>query len=181
MKRFPIVIAVALPAFLAAASFAQIVPVRVSVPVNPVAGLPKLLPSPLSGPLTGMGISLPSPVPTLAPSPALLSAAVAPAPIPARSLPAVLPTRAPGLPVPANPSHENVNNPLRKIMPGVVVRFADNAPKGEKAAPGGKNEALDELFDGDGQPLKPGMNRGAISHERRISLPEDDLMKELGF
>jgi hypothetical protein len=129
----------------------------------------------MTGPLAGMGISLPTVVPSLAPAPAHLAAA-APAPMP---LPAALPSRRLPL-LPAQPSRDSVINPLRRIMPGVVVRFGEQKPASEKAAPDAKDN-LDQLFDGDGEPAAPGLNRGPISHERRISLPEDDLMRELGF
>lgn len=173
MKTSTLTLAAALPLLCAALASAQIAPVRLSAPVNPVAGLPKLLPSPMTGPLAGMGISLPTVVPSLAPAPALLAAA-APAPAP---LPAALPSRrVPVLPV--APSRDTVINPLRRIMPGVTVRFGEQKPA-EKTAPDAGKDRLDELFDGDGE--IPGLNRGPVGHERRISLPEDDLMRELGF
>lgn len=172
MKRSTLILASVLPLLCAAISAAQIMPLRLTAPVNPVAGLPKLLPSPMTGPLAGMVIQLPTIVPALAPAPALLPAA-APAPI----VPVSLPARRAPLAVPTLPSREN---PLRRIMPGVTVRFAETA-KGEKTAPDAAKDDLDQLFDGDGQPAKPGVNRGPVGHERRISLPEDDLMRELGF
>lgn len=174
MKRSTLILASVLPLLCAALSAAQIMPLRLSAPVNPIAGLPKLLPSPMTGPLAGMGISLPTLVPALAPA-SVLPAAAAPAPV----LPVSLPSRRAPMAVPTLPSRENVINPLRRIMPGVTVRFAGPA-KGEKAAPDAKDD-LDQLFDGDGQPVKPGVNRGPVGNERRISLPEDDLMRELGF
>lgn len=177
MKRSTLILAVTIQALAASASFSQVMPIRAIAPINPIAGLPKLLPSPMSGPLTGMGISLPTVLPTLAPSPALLAAA-APAPSPV-SFPAILPSRAPSLPVPANPSHENVINPLRRVLPGVAIRFAD-APKADKK-PDAAKDNLDQLFDGEDAPIKPGIGRGVVGNERRISLPEDDLMRELGF
>ncbi|MFI5347682.1 MAG: hypothetical protein ACHQ51_15005 [Elusimicrobiota bacterium] len=165
--------------FAAANSSAQIMPVRFTAPVNPIMGLPKNLPSPLTGPLAGMDIHLPSLVPTLTPAPALLPAVAPQAALPV--LPAALPSRGDKWsPAPANPSHENVINPLRRIMPGVTIRFGEKA-KDEKTVPAPRKDTLDQLFDGDGQPVKPGMNRGPIGNERRISLPEDDLMRELGF
>ncbi|MDE2141387.1 MAG: hypothetical protein KGJ84_03105, partial [Elusimicrobia bacterium] len=129
----------------------------------------------MSGPLAGMDIHLPSLVPTLTPSPALL-AAVAPAPV----LPVSLPARRAPMALPTLPSRENVINPLRRIMPGVTVRFAEQT-KGEKTVPAPAKDGLDQLFDGDASAVKPGMERGVIGNERRISLPEDDLMRELGF
>lgn len=162
--------------FVAASASAQIVPVRFSAPVNPVMNLPKLLPSPMTGPLAGMDIHLPSLVPTLTPSPALLAAA-APAPV----LPVSLPGRRAPMALPTSPSRENAINPLRRIMPGVTVRFADRSKDETTApAPAPVKDSLDQLFDGDGAGVKPG-DRGVIGSERRISLPEDDLMRELGF
>ena len=180
MKRSTLTLAFVLPALCAAVSSAQIMAIRAIAPINPIAGLPKLLPSPLTGPLGGMGIQLPSLVPSLTPSPALLAAAAPAAVLPLNNLPVALPSRAPRLPVPAAPSRENVINPLRQIMPGMTIRFSEKAPA-EKTVPTVKKDELDQLFDGDDQPLKPGMNRGPIGNERRISLPEDDLMRELGF
>ena len=183
MKLSTLIAALALPIFSAAISAAQIMPVRFSAPVNPVMSLPTNLPSPLTGPLAGMDIHLPSLVPTLTPSPALLIAVAPRATVPTYELPVALPARGNRWsPAPANPSHENVINPLRRIMPGVVVRFGEKA-KDEKTAPSSEKDRLDQLFDGDGQgqPVKSGVNRGPIGNERRISLPEDDLMRELGF
>jgi hypothetical protein len=175
MKRSTLILASVLPLVCAAISAAQIAPLRLSVPVNPVAGLPKLLPSPLGAPLAGTRIELPGLVPSLTPSPALLAAAA-----PAAILPVSLPTRRAPMALPTLPSHENVINPLRTIMPGVTIRFGEKA-KGEKAAPDAVRDNLDQLFDGDGQSTKPGVDRGPIGNERRISLPEDDLMRELGI
>lgn len=177
MKRTTLILAAAVQSLIAAAATAQIMPARAIAPVNPIAGLPRMLPSPLSGPLAGISISLPSAVPALTPAPALLPAPAALAP---SALPASLPTRR--VPVlPAGPSRDGVNNPVRRIIPGVVVRFAEPAPKSEKAAPEQRRDELDQLFDGDKQLPKPAVDRGPIGHERRISLPEDDLMRELGF
>jgi hypothetical protein len=173
-------------AFVAATSSAQIIPVRMTAaPVNPVMGLPKSLPSPLTGPLAGMEIHLPGLVPTLTPSPALI-AAVAPKALPAYELPVALPSRGnKWSPAPASPSHENVINPLRRVQPGITVRFGEavkDSSKGEKTVPAPRKDELDQLFDNDGQgPVKSGINRGPIGNERRISLPEDDLMREMGF
>src|ERR1700757_598579 len=85
MKLSTSILALALPLLGAGFSAAQIAPVRFAAPVNPIAGLPKLLPSPMTGPLVGTGISLPNLVPSLTPSVTL--AAVAPAPAPSVSLP----------------------------------------------------------------------------------------------
>jgi hypothetical protein len=160
MKRSALILALALPAFSAAISAAQIIPVRFSAPVNPVVGLPTLRPSPLASPLVGARIELPSLLPSLTPSPALLAAAA----------PAVLP---------ASPSRENASNPLRRIMPGMIVGLSEQT-ESPKASPEADKDRLGQVFDGDGRPVKPGAN-GPIGSERRISLPEDDLMRELGI
>jgi hypothetical protein len=178
MKRSTLILAVVLPAMVAVNSAAQIMTVRAFAPVNPVSGLPKLLPSPMTGPLAGTVISLPSLVPTLTPAPALLAAAAA---LPAYNLPASMPSHRLPL-LPSAPSHENVINPVRRIMPGVVIRFAapqTNGSKGsdgERTRPTSKKDELDQIFDNSRTP-KP----SPIGNERRISLPEDDLLRELGF
>jgi len=185
MKRSTLILALALPALVAANSAAQIMPVRMFAPVNPVAGLPKVLPSPVTGPLAGMNISLPSLIPALSPAPALLAAASPAAAFPTNRLP--LPVSLPShrLPVlPSAPSRDSVINPVRRIMPGVVVRFASASRKegsdGERTQPTAKKDELDQIFDGN-QGVKPGAGRGVIDSGRRISLPEDDLMRELGI
>jgi len=170
-------------ALCAATASAQVTPIRFAAPVNPIAGLPKLLPSPLTGPLVGSGISLPNLVPALTPS--VVLAAVSPAPVPAPSislpaaheeiLPAVQPARDP-----------NVGNPLQRVMPGVVVRF--NAPSngstnGAPSIPDAPKEKLDETFDGTGAPSKPAVlpTRKPVTSGRHVSLPEWDLERELGI
>lgn len=172
-------------ALCAATASAQVTPVRFAAPVNPIAGLPKLLPSPISGPLAGTGISLPSLVPALTPS--VVLAAAAPAPIPAASvnlpvvheelIPAIQPARDP-----------NVGNPLQRVMPGVVVRFnapANGSTNGAPSVPAdAPKEKLDETFDGSGAPSKPAVNlpaRKPVTSGRHVSLPEWDLERELGI
>ncbi|HXT00149.1 MAG TPA: hypothetical protein VN915_05705 [Elusimicrobiota bacterium] len=168
-------------ALCAATASAQVTPIRFAAPVNPIAGLPKLLPSPMTGPLVGTGISLPNLVPALTPSvtlAALAPAAPAPVGLPAHQelIPAVQPARDPG-----------VVNPLQRVMPGVVVRFAapaNGSANGAPSVPDAPKEKLDETFDGTGAPSKPAVNlpvRRPVSSGRHVSLPEWDLERELGI
>lgn len=180
MKTFSICLILAASA---AAASAQIVPVRVSVPINPVMSLPKSMPSPLTGPLAGQGISLPTPIPALVPTGVI--AAPAPSALPAAA-PAIAPAAAITETIPAvkvDGSRENVAHPLRRIQPGVTVRFG--AASGDKAepapAPQAEKENLDHLFDGDELQGNAVDGRRPVSHERRISLPEWDLERELGL
>jgi hypothetical protein len=188
MKRSTLTLTLLLPAICAAAAAAQIVPVRFSAPVSPIAGLPKYLPSPISGPLAGNGISLPSLVPALTPTLKLSAAAPLLASLPVA--PALLPSRPGSLPAsPADGSRDVVNNPLRRVMPGVTIRFAATAAQSAsgsapsvKATPDEAKGDLDEAFDGSEQPARrPVLRRGPISSERHISLPETDLERELGL
>lgn len=168
-------------ALCAGTASSQVTPIRFSAPVNPIAGLPKLLPSPMTGPLVGTGISLPSLVPALTPS--MMLSAVAPAVAPA-AMPVRLPPPRAMIPaVPAQRAGGDVVNPLRRVMPGVVVRFnaPANAPTGS-ALPDSQKENLDETFDG--APSKPVVDlpsRRPVTSGRHISLPEWDLERELGI
>ena len=169
-------------ALCAATASAQVTPVRFAAPVNPIAGLPKLLPSPMTGPLAGTGISLPSLVPALTPS--VVLAAVAPSPVPSLSLPAAHEELIPAIQPVRDPG---VSNPLQRVQPGVVVRF--NAPangsanEGAASLPDAPKEKLDETFDGSGAPSKPVVlpRRKPVSSGRHVSLPEWDLERELGL
>lgn len=164
-------------ALCAGTASAQLTTIRFAAPVNPIAGLPKLLPSPMTGPLVGTGISLPSLVPALTPSMSL--AAVAPALMPVRmpSPQGLIPA------IPAQRAGGDIVNPLRRVMPGVVIRF--NAPvNGAVSKPDAAKEKLDETFDGEDAPSKPIVNfpgRRPVSSGRHISLPEWDLERELGI
>ena len=157
---------------------AQIAPIRFSAPVSPIAGLPKLLPSPMTGPLVGTGISLPNLVPALTPS-LSLAAAAAPALVPV-SMPAhegLVPA------VPASPARDGVVNPLQRVMPGVVIRFgaAQTQPQTGAAKGDAAKEKLDETFDGEGSPKPVVGGRQPVTSGRHISLPEWDLERELGI
>lgn len=174
-----------LTALCAAAASAQVVGIH--APANPVMGLPKLLPSPLSGPLAGVGISLPAPMAMPAVS---LAAAPAAAPAPVAAIvavlpaPAALPMRAPALPaVTVNAARENRANPFRAVLPDGVARF-DPAAKSDKGA-GSDEERLNQIFDGEDQPAeRPTVElprRAPVTPSRRHSLPEWDLENELGL
>ena len=181
MKRFTLPLTLILPVLAAATAAAQLTPVRFIAPVNPIAGLPKLLPSPMIGPLAGTRISLPSLVPALTPSIRLAAA------LPDLIVPVRMPSREGRLPAtPAQPSRDGVINPLRRVIPGVVIRFDGvSAPsKPGSALPDASKEKLDQEFDGNGAPSKPvgGLpRRQPISSGRHITLPEWDLERELGI
>jgi hypothetical protein len=182
MKRFTLPLTLVL-SVLAAAASAQITTIRFAAPVNPIASLPKLLPSPMIGPLVGTGITLPNLVPALTPSMSLAAAAATPDYL----LPMNLPARNGQIPAtPARPSNDGVVNPLRRVMPGVVIRFGGRiAPaKPGSALPDSSKESLDQAFDGENDRSKPVVElprRKPVSSGRHISLPEDDLMRELGI
>ena len=169
-------------ALCAATASAQVAPIRFAAPVNPIAGLPKLLPSPMTGPLVGTGISLPNLVPSLTPSVTL--AAVAPAPAPSVSLPGAHQELIPA--IPAQRAGGDVVNPLQRVMPGVVVRFnapANGSTNGAASVPDAPKEKLDETFDGSGasKPVVKLPARKPVTSGRHVSLPEWDLERELGI
>ena len=181
MKRFTLPLTLLLPVLAAATAAAQLTPVRFIAPVNPIAGLPRLFPSPMIGPLAGTGVTLPSLVPALTPS---LSLAYS---LPDLILPVRVPSRDGQLPMtPHKPSRDGVNNPLRRVIPGVIIRFDGiSAPSKPGAAkPDASKEKLDQEFDGSGAPSRPAVElprRKPISSGRHITLPEWDLEKELGI
>ncbi|MFI5349356.1 MAG: hypothetical protein ACHQ2Z_07425 [Elusimicrobiota bacterium] len=177
MNRSILPLTLLLPVFAAATANAQLSTVRFAAPVNPIASLPKLLPSPMVGPLAGTGITLPSLVPALTPSIVLAAAT------PDFILPMRMPSRDNTLPAkPTKPSRDGVNNPLRRVIPGVIIRFDSVALPAAK--PDASKERLDQEFDGQGAPPKPIVGlprRGAVSSGRHITLPEWDLERELGI
>ena len=178
MKRSLLPLTILLPILAAATSSAQMAMIRFAAPVNPIAGLPKLLPSPMTGPLAGTGITLPSLVPALTPSMSL----TAYAPVPALFLPMSLPSREGRIPAtPAQPSRGGAGNPLHRMMPDVFIRFGEQAAPSK---PGASKEKLDEAFDGESDPSKPAVElprRRPVSPGRRIGLPEWELERELGI
>jgi hypothetical protein len=135
----------------------------------------------MTGPLVGTGITLPNLVPSLTPSMSLAAA-----PIPAFLLPVRMPAREGQVPAsPAQPSRDGVVNPLRRVMPGVVVRFSGAASKPAAGLDlNASKERLDETFDGEGTPSRPAVElprRKPVASGRHISLPEWDLERELGI
>jgi hypothetical protein len=197
MNRSTLTLTLLLPALCAASSSAQVTPIRFVAPISPIAGLPRLLPSPISGPLSGLGISLPALTPSLVPSIAIVSApqaAAAPAYIAQISFPAqpaALPGRAGQLPMES--SRDGVVNPMRRVAPGMQISFAGsvaasaNQSQPVPAETGADKQKLDETFDGDVAPAKPTVvlfpsnRRKPVASGRRIGLPEDELLRELGF
>ncbi|MDE2491443.1 MAG: hypothetical protein KGM24_11375 [Elusimicrobia bacterium] len=161
----------ALPALLAGAAAAQVAPLT-PLGRSPLAGLPTLLPSPLTGPYAGM--------PTVLPAPSLTPSLSAPAPLPAPAAPVAVALPAAAAPLPAvtvDATRENVRHPLKQVVPGVTIRFTG------KDSTSDKKEKLDETFDGRRAPekdaIEPGL-RPVIGSERHVSLPEWDLENEIG-
>ncbi len=157
---------------LPAAAAAQFSPI--SPRINPLVGLPAVLPSPAISPLSG-GIQLPTPLPALTPS--LILAA------PAVSLALSAPATAAPLAQPAvSARRENVSTPLSGL-PSAVIRVENRhaAEKAPAAAPAPEaapdQESLDQLFDR-GEIRAVGR---ATDSSRRIGLPEWDLERELGL
>ena len=149
---------------LAASAHAQWRPIVPSFPGanNPIVLLPKTLPSPFTGPYTGMTIQLPA-------------RSIAPAlDLPAISLPA--PVTIVGIHI--NTGRENVVNPTRRIVSVVNAQFGERkeAPRAQ-AEQDAEKKRLERLFDGDAssdsQPL--------VRPENRIDLPESELERELGL
>ena len=155
MRRSILPLTIFLPLLGAATAAAQMTAIRFVAPVNPISGLPKLFPSPKTGPILGTGITFPNLVPVF--------------------LPVRMPTREGQLPAtPAQPSRDGVVNPLRRVMPDVVIRF--------ELTPDAPKEKLDEAFDGEAR--KPAVElprRNPVSSGRHVSLPEWDLERELGI
>jgi hypothetical protein len=158
--------------FVAAHASARVVVLSpISPRINPLAGLPSTLPSPITGPLAGRGVTLPSPL--MAPTAVL-------APAPALSAPSLL----------AAPQASNASA-LPALLPEIA--FALAAADGKKAAPlapatAAPARAADELrnlFDGSRKPSdiawEPILPRERQpTPARRHGLPEDELERELG-
>jgi len=184
MNRFPLALVLST---LCAAASAQIVPVAfLSVPVNPVAGLPKSLPSPLSGPFAGAVVSLPSPIATpavtLAAAPAAAPIALPAPALPAARRPLLLVAHVETLPTVAiEARRENKNNPFRSLLPDSTLRFdGASAPKSDQDVEADR-ESLDETFDGRPAPRPITLRREHVKSSRRHTLPEADLEAELGL
>ncbi len=162
-------------ALLPAAASAQFSPI--SPRINPLAGLPTILPAPSISPLSG-GIQLPTPMPALTPSLRLAPALSAPA---ALTAPAAAPLAVPA--VAADPAAP-VRLPLVR-RPAQSLRLSDQRgmpdretePEPEPAYPDGPQPEI-PAGDQDGQsPLFD----GSAAPGRHISLPEWDLERELGL
>ena len=185
MKRSTLILTLLLPAVCAATAAAQFSTIRFTAPVNPIAGLPMMLPSPIIGPLAGTGISLPTPVPSLTPAFTVAPAAAA-VELPMSVLPEFLPAHGEKGPQVHPGASDVVVIPLTQVEAGTAIRFAgaeSSATPAPAETDGGKQK-LDETFDGEGRPAKPAVNlprRAPVTSGRRIRLPEDDLMRELGY
>ncbi len=179
-----------LPLLLALNASAVVRVMPVPVRINPLVGLPTVLPSPLTGPLAGRGVTLPAPIltpslVTLSPMSSMVQAprlfvseaAAAPAAAPVTAA-ALLPR------VRMEAGRENVSMPA--LLPESVMRFA--AAADSKKAPAAAPRAADDLrnlFDGSRKPdaaaWEPIFPRSrAPKPSRRHGLPEDELERELG-
>jgi hypothetical protein len=178
MKRSALILTLLLPALCAATAAAQVSSIRFAAPISPLAGMPTMLPSPLTGPLMGTGISLPTFLPSLTPSP-ILAPSPAAAALPAGIAPLSLPSREGH----AGRVRDGGVDPLRRVLPGVTIRFAaaGTPAKPVEPLPGVAKRKLDETFDGEGQPVKPAVDREPVASGRRIGIPELDLERELGL
>lgn len=128
---------------------------------NPVVLLPTILPSPISGPYTGMTIQLP-----------------ARGIVPALNLPAIsLPAPLTIVGIHINTGRENVVNPTRRIVSVVNARLGERKEPLSQAEQDSEKDRLDRLFDGDASP--DGQSPARSSH--RIDLPERELERELGL
>lgn len=144
---------------LAASAHAQYRPIAPSFPGanNPIINIPKSLPSPLSGPLSGTRIQLPMPTVT----PSLQLSAIS---LPVIAIPAA----------PITARRENVTNPMSRVLPTITIQLAANKtePKNAVEQADEKND-LDQIFDGETLPAhRPG---------RRINIPEREMEQELGL
>lgn len=165
---------VALPAFLSGSAFAQVVPMIPSGRINPIIGLPKSLPSPLIGPYSGAITNLPSvAIPQIA----------LPTALPVLPVAAKITLASPTAIIAMIPASATLPSPLRGTV--TIANFsaaAEGTPakavKPETAAQ--KAEKLDELFDGKGKLPKNELPESPRSG-RHISLPESDLLNEIGI
>lgn len=137
------------------------------------------LPGPAANVVISPRISLPAPL--LSPTVALT---LAPAPLAGTAVIPVLPVALPvALPAPsAAPAQPLIAQSV--VIPGALIaRFAsatakEDAPVKDKIA---QREKLDNLFDGRRQPVKPGEDEfGPVRSGRHVSLPENDLEREIG-
>jgi hypothetical protein len=143
MKRSILTVLFSLAASGFASAAVTALPLRMPAPVTPLAILPATMPTPLSGPLSGLGISLPV-------------------------------RRGPEHLIHIPNRRDEVNNPIKRVMPEIAIRFVDGAEQ-----PAGKKEDLDELFDKGSEAGRS--ERGPVGSSRRVSFPELDLERELGI
>jgi hypothetical protein len=174
MKTSTLLAAAALPILAAFAPAAVITPMG----NNPLAGLPTVLPSPLSGPYAG--------VPSVLPQPALLPTlpvSAIPAAAPAPRLAPAAPVALPSLPsVRVTAERENAPNPLRRVLPDTTIRFAATVPAKSKDSAEAEKQRQDRVFDGEKDAPLPGVSpfHEPSVNGRHISLPEWDLEHEIG-
>jgi hypothetical protein len=176
--KMTLVAALLLPLFSARAS-AQVRFNPISPRINPIAGLPRSLPSPLTGPLGGRGVTLPSPV--LTPGMSLPAPMALPAALPALVAPAA--SRA-AFSVPAAVGAA-MSAPVALPAAAALFAAADSKKASATAAAPAAPADLRNLFDGSRKPAdiawEPILPRDRQpTPGRRHSLPEDDLERELG-
>lgn len=135
------------------------------------------LPGPTANVVISPRISLPAPLLsptvalTLAPAPLAGTAVIPALPV---ALPAALPAGVPSMRV----SAQSVAVPAALIARFAPASTKDETPAKDKIA---QREKLDNLFDGRKQPVKPGEDEfGPVRSGRHVSLPENDLEREIG-
>jgi hypothetical protein len=142
--RSTLILTLLLPAVLAAGAAAQVAPIRVSAPVNPIAGMPALLPSPLDGRIA-LGISFPTLLPNVIPASLPGAAAGLPLSAPAKSSarPLRLPAKSAVLPL-LLPSVDEDAAPMLVLQ----AAPARSARAQARAAARYSREELSTAFDG---------------------------------
>jgi hypothetical protein len=179
------------PLLLGAPALAQFSPI--SPKINPLAGLPSILPSPVIVQLPTSGIRLPSFIlgnsPTLTLSaPVVLSAPartmVAPAAF-AGSIVVDLPERIVKIPsYRVDGGRENVRNPLASVLPDATIRLRARRSDGDgrvAASAEQDKDDLDAIYDRGQSGSEPLSRRGPSGTNHRITTPEQDLERELGL
>jgi hypothetical protein len=184
------------PLLIAGSAFAQFSPI--SPRINPLAGLPTILPNPTINPVLGGGVRLPSPFPGLSPTVVLSAPAVMAAPLPrtavaaaaaapAGSIVIVVPQRDDKIPsFRVDGDRENVRHPLTGVLPDRTIRLLARGSSDDRrpaARADQDKDDLDGIFDrGQNAPQIVRLpQRGPVAPSRRITTPEDDLERELGL
>ncbi len=177
MKVFVLAVLAALSAAPASAMVRMApIPTR----INPLIGLPTILPSPLSGPLAGHGVTLPAPILT----PNVVFAAPASAPV-TEAVPLAARQALPAVGMDAG--RENARSPFAAVLPDSVMRLSapNDGPQQPRAAAPASEDDMRGLFDGTRDPRSGAWNpilpNERLPKSRRHGLPEDDLERELGF